>query len=236
MNRNYFAYNWLIDFDAVDFNRLLDFVDEQGLELRRSNIGNKFLRLALAVDNEQQLHQFTSRIDESSSSAEWDSIPYEEFESAILIEHSQKKRTETLTMFDLMQKYTSETSKFYREVCGSDKSNRLFRIRWTINKKGLDERVIEKTFDAVEGWNDVYVAIYRPNLVNYFEIYVVMSDSLNLDELMPDIPLQVAEADWVEISSDDVPDEVSGHPYKYDTNVYVAWREGLYEWLLQANN
>jgi hypothetical protein len=234
MTKKYFAYNWLMDFDTIDLNRLLHFVDANGLELRRSSIGNKYLRFALAVDDKLQLYQFLSTIGEDASIADWHSIPYTEFEAATPVEHAQEHRKEILTTLDLMRKYTYETSKFYQEVYKSNANNKIYQTQWIINKKGLDERVVETAFDAVENWDGIRMSIHRPDLASYIDIYIVLHNSLKLDELKSHFPTQIAEAVWVEIKPDDVPDEVSGHPYTYDANLYAAWREGLYEWLLQS--
>lgn len=238
MTPKYYAYNWLINIEAVDFNALLNFVDENGLALRRDQIGNKFLRFLLAVDNDLQLQQFSALLDKDISITDWHSISYSEFESAVPIEHDQAHRSEELYVFDLMHEYTRDTSKFYRQAYEPDTGNRLYRMVWKLNKKGFDDSVIEKTFEIVERLPDVYLVWVNriTDLAFYVDLYMVIPAYRELSELIQTFPDQIVQGIWVEISPDEIPDFIGRHPYKSVPTMYAIWREEQYEWLLRYSD
>lgn len=233
MTHKYYAYNWLINIEAVDFNALLNFVDENGLALRRSQIGNKFLRFLLAVYNDLQLQQFSALLDKDISITDWHTIPYSEFESGTPIEHDQEHRSKELYVFDLMHVYTRDTGKFYRQAYKLDTGNRLYRMVWKLNMKGFCDCVIEKTFDVVENLHNVYL-VFGSRQINsafYIDLYMLIPPHLNLSELIQTFPDQIAQGIWIEIHPDEIPDFIGSSPHK--SAMYTVWRESQYEWLLR---
>lgn len=237
MSLKYYAYNWLINFQNIDINALLNFIESENLMLRRQHSGVKFMRFFVAVSDQNQLQKFSAILNPKILLPEWKEISYAEFISATLIEHDKNIRSEVLALFEVIGKYTTETSNFYQQISDENQDNNdIYRTTWKINRHGVDNSIVEQAFRVLENMEDVYIAMYAPSTINYIDFYIAIKKELKFDEIRLLLPDQIATSDWVKITSLEVPETISSAPYKKDANLYIAWREGLYERLRKIEN
>ncbi|MEQ8677296.1 MAG: hypothetical protein RLP44_27795 [Aggregatilineales bacterium] len=209
----------------MNFNEILNYIDKHSLELKFSLVGNKYLRFNLAVNKENQFQEFISEIGNNISVTEWVSISQDEFESITLIEHAKNDRTRTLKALEIIHQYTYQINAFYQQVYDSN-SNNVYLAIWTVNKRGLDERIIEKAFDIVEQSENVRMAYHENG--NAIQFYIVAQSSYPLNKIISAFPPQLRHLEWREIESEQLPDKVGANPNNLDANIFSIWREGLY--------